>query len=171
MLQHAEKKPHPLNNQTMGLLLIYASSEKNRMLACRFGEHRDNSRNSQSVFLVVYLLLILYSSLGNRISALGTELISSYKRSTTFTAYRLYWLLWLYWLLRLYWLALELSLLLHWLALELSLLLWLHWLALELSLLLWLHWLSLELSLLWWYISIHILLWHSLISVHHFLSD
>jgi len=22
--------------------------------ACRFGEHRDNSRNSQSVFLVVY---------------------------------------------------------------------------------------------------------------------
>ena len=158
MLQHAEKKPHPLNHQTMGLLLIYASSEKNRMLACRFGEHRDNSRNSQSVFLVVYLLLISYSSLCNRISALGTKLISSYKRSTTFTAYRLYWLLWLYWLLRLYWLALELSLLLHWLALELSLLLWLHWL-------------SLELSLLWWYISIHILLWHSLISVHHFLSD
>ena len=34
--------------------MIYASSEKNRMLACRFGEHRDNSRNSQSVFLVVY---------------------------------------------------------------------------------------------------------------------
>ena len=170
MLQHAEKKPHPLNHQTMGLLLIYASSEKNRMLAYRFGEHRDNSRNSQSVFLVVYasssqsvflvvyLLLISYSSLCNRISALGTKLISSYKRSTTFTAYRLYWLLWLYWLLRLYWLALELSLLLHWLALELSLLLWLHWL-------------SLELSLLWWYISIHILLWHSLISVHHFLSD
>ena len=166
MLQHAEKKPHPQNNQTMGLLLIYASSEKNCMLACRFGEHRDNSRNtlceflvvyassSQSVFLVVYLLLISYSSLCNRISALGTKLISSYKRSTTFTAYRLYWLLWL-----------------HWLALELSLLLWLHWLALELSLLLWLHWLSLELSLLWWYISIHILLWHSLISVHHFLSD
>ena len=121
MLQHAEKKPHPLNNQTMGLLLIYASS-------------------SQSVFLVVYLLLILYSSLCNRISALGTELISSYKRSTTFTAYRLYWLLWLYWL------TLELSLL-------------------------WRHWLSLKLSLLWWHISIHILLWHSLISVHHFLSD
>lgn len=24
------------------------------MLACRFGEHRDNSRNSQSVFLVVF---------------------------------------------------------------------------------------------------------------------
>ena len=140
MLQHAEKKPHPLNNQTMGLLLIYASNEKNRMLACRFGEHRDNSRNSQSVFLVVYLLLISYSSLCNRISALGTKLISSYKRSTTFTAYRLYWLLWLYWL------ALELPLL-------------------------WRHWLSLELSLLWWHISIHILLWHSLISVHHFLSD
>ena len=113
MLQHAEKKPHPLNNQTMGLLL--------------------------------YLLLISYSSLCNRISALGTKLISSYKRSTTFTAYRLYWLLWLYWL-----------------ALELSLLLWRHWLSLELSL---------ELSLLWWHISIHILLWHSLISVHHFLSD
>lgn len=33
---------------------IYASSEKNRMLACRFGEHRDNSRNSQSVFRVVF---------------------------------------------------------------------------------------------------------------------
>ena len=160
MLQHAEKKPHPLNNQTMGLLLIYASSEKNRMLACRFGEHRDNSRNSQSVFLVVYLLLISYSSLCNRISALGTKLISSYKRSTTFTAYRLYWL------------ALELPLLWrHWLSLELSLLLWRHWLSLELSLLLWRHWLSLELSLLWWHISIHILLWHSLISVHHFQSD
>ena len=130
MLQHAEKKPHPLNNQTMGLLLIS------------------------------------YSSLCNRISALGTKLISSYKRSTTFTAYRLYWLLWLYWL------ALELPLLWrHWLSLELSLLLWRHWLSLELSLLLWRHWLSLELSLLWWHISIHILLWHSLISVHHFLSD
>ena len=37
-----------------GVSFIYASSEKNRMLACRFGEHRDNSRNSQSVFLVVY---------------------------------------------------------------------------------------------------------------------
>ena len=37
------------------LFSIYASSEKNRMLACRFGEHRDNSRNSQSVFLVVYM--------------------------------------------------------------------------------------------------------------------
>ena len=35
------------------LFFVYASSEKNRMLACRFGEHRDNSRNSQSVFLVV----------------------------------------------------------------------------------------------------------------------
>ena len=140
MLQHAEKKPHPLNNQTMGLLLIYASSSQSVFLVVY-------ASSSQSVFLVVYLLLILYSSLCNRISALGTELISSYKRSTTFTAYRLYWLLWLYWLLRLYWLALELSLLL------------------------WLHWLSLELSLLWWYISIHILLWHSLISVHHFLSD
>ena len=104
MLQHAEKKPHPLNHQTMGLLLI------------------------------------LYSSLRNWISALGAELISSYKRSTTFTAYRLHWLLWLYWL------ALELPLL-------------------------WRHWLSLELSLLWWHISIHILLWHSLISVHYFLSD
>ena len=34
---------------------FYASSEKNRMLACGFGEHRDNSRNSQSVFLVVAL--------------------------------------------------------------------------------------------------------------------
>ena len=31
--------------------MIYASSEKNRMLACGFGEHRDNSK---SVFLVVY---------------------------------------------------------------------------------------------------------------------
>ena len=145
MLQHAEKKPHPLNNQTMGLLLIYASSSQSVFLVVY-------ASSSQSVFLVVYLLLISYSSLCNRISALGTKLISSYKRSTTFTAYRLYWLL------RLYWLALELSLLLHWLALELSLLLWLHWL-------------SLELSLLWWHISIHILLWHSLISVHHFLSD
>ena len=136
-----------------GVSFIYASSEKNRMLACRFGEHRDNSRNSQSVFLVVYasssqsvflvvyLLLISYSSLCNRISALGAELISSYKWSSTFAAYRL------------------------------SRLLWLYWLALELSLLLWLHWLSLELSLLWWHISIHILLWHSLISIHHFLSD
>ena len=28
-------------------------TQKNRMLACRFDEHRDNSRNSQSVFLVV----------------------------------------------------------------------------------------------------------------------
>ena len=38
-----------------GSFFFYASSEKNRMLACRFGEHRDNSRNSQSVFLVVYM--------------------------------------------------------------------------------------------------------------------
>ena len=38
-----------------GVSFIYASSEKNRMLACRFGEHRDNSRNLQSVFLVVAL--------------------------------------------------------------------------------------------------------------------
>ncbi len=38
------------------LFFVYASSEKNRMLACRFGEHRDNSRNSQSVFLVVYVV-------------------------------------------------------------------------------------------------------------------
>ena len=37
-----------------GSFFFYASSEKNRMIACRFGEHRDNSRNSQSVFLVVY---------------------------------------------------------------------------------------------------------------------
>ena len=122
MLQHAEKKPHPLNNQTMGLLLIYASSSQSVFLVVY-------ASSSQSVFLVVYLLLILYSSLCNRISALGTELISSYKRSTTFTAYRLYWLLWLYWLLRLYWLALELSLLLHCLALEMYLMLLLKCLA------------------------------------------
>ena len=38
-----------------GSFFFYASSEKNRMIACRFGEHRDNSRNSQSVFLVVYM--------------------------------------------------------------------------------------------------------------------
>ena len=106
----------------------------------------------QSKLLTFFYLVC--SSLCNRISALGAELISSYKRSSTFAAYRLSRLLWL-----------------HWLSLELSLLLWLHWLALELSLLLWLHWLSLELSLLWWYISIHVLLWHSLISIHHFLSD
>jgi len=42
------------NKRKFVILFIYASSEKNRMLACRFGEHRDNSRNSQSVFLVVY---------------------------------------------------------------------------------------------------------------------
>ena len=35
------------------VFFFYAGSEKNRMLACRFDEHRDNSRNSQSVFLVV----------------------------------------------------------------------------------------------------------------------
>ena len=99
----------------------------------------------QSKLLTFFYLVC--SSLRNRISALGAELISSYKWSSTFAAYRLSRLLWLYWLLRL------------------------HWLALELSLLLWLHWLSLELSLLWWYISIHVLLWHSLISIHHFLSD
>ena len=116
-------------------------------------QNRSPILNNQTMGLLLYLLLISYSSLCNRISALGTKLISSYKRSTTFTAYRLYWLLWLYWL------ALELPLL------------WRHWLSLELSLLLWRHWLSLELSLLWWHISIHILLWHSLISVHHFLSD
>ena len=38
-----------------GVSFIYASSEKNRMLACRFGKHCDNSRNSQSLFLVVVL--------------------------------------------------------------------------------------------------------------------
>ena len=38
----------------MAILFVYVSSEKNRMLACRFDEHRDNSRNSQSVFFVVY---------------------------------------------------------------------------------------------------------------------
>ena len=48
------------------LLFVYASSEKNlrekkepsllerTSFLLRFGEHRDNSRNSQSVFLVVY---------------------------------------------------------------------------------------------------------------------
>ena len=35
------------------VFFFYASSEKNCMLACRFDEHRDNSRNLQSVFLVV----------------------------------------------------------------------------------------------------------------------
>ena len=47
------------------LLFVYASSEKNlrekkepsllerTSFLLRFGEHRDNSRNSQSVFLVV----------------------------------------------------------------------------------------------------------------------
>ena len=37
---------------------FYASSGKNRMPACRFGEHCDNSRNSQSVFLELVRLLI-----------------------------------------------------------------------------------------------------------------
>ena len=43
-----------VNEAEKSSFFVYASSEKNRMLACRFGEHRDNSRNSQSVFLVVY---------------------------------------------------------------------------------------------------------------------
>ena len=50
------------------LLFVYASSEKNlgekkepsllerTSFLLRFGEHRDNSRNSQSVFLVVYVV-------------------------------------------------------------------------------------------------------------------
>ena len=50
------------------LLFVYASSEKNlrekkepsllerNSFLLRFGEHRDNSRNSQSVFLVVYVV-------------------------------------------------------------------------------------------------------------------
>ena len=42
-----------MNEAEKSSFFFYASSEKNRMLACRFGEHRDNSRNSQSVFLVV----------------------------------------------------------------------------------------------------------------------
>ena len=46
-----------------GGFFFYASSEKNRMLACRFDEHRDNSRNSQSVFLVVAFLYFLNLSL------------------------------------------------------------------------------------------------------------
>ena len=163
-----EKKPHPLNHQRMGLLVVYM-----RILQSK---------------LPTFFYLVC-SSLCNRISALGTELISSYKWSSAFAAYRLSRLLRLCrlalelsLLLRLHWLSLELSLLLrlhwlslllwlHWLSLELSLLLWLHWPSLELSRLLWRHWLSLELSLLWWYISIHVLLWHSLISIHHFLSD
>ena len=49
------------------LLFVYASSEKNlrekkepsllerTSFLLRFGEHRDNSRNSQSVFLVVLM--------------------------------------------------------------------------------------------------------------------
>ena len=50
------------------LLFVYASSEKNlrekkepsllerTSFLLRFGEHRDNSRNSQSVFLVVQVV-------------------------------------------------------------------------------------------------------------------
>ena len=45
-----------VNEAEKSSFFVYASSEKNRMLACRFGEHRDNSRNSQSVFLVVYIV-------------------------------------------------------------------------------------------------------------------
>ena len=45
-----------MNAAEKSSFFVYASSEKNRMLACRFGEHRDNSRNSQSVFLVVYVV-------------------------------------------------------------------------------------------------------------------
>lgn len=35
-------------------LFICADSDKNRMPACRFGEHRDNLRNSLNVFFIVY---------------------------------------------------------------------------------------------------------------------
>ena len=45
-----------MNAAEKSSFFVYASSEKNRMLACRFGERRDNSRNSQSVFLVVYVV-------------------------------------------------------------------------------------------------------------------
>ena len=48
------------------VFFFYASSEKNRMLACRFDEHRDNSRNSQSVFLVVYMIALIYKGLFSR---------------------------------------------------------------------------------------------------------
>lgn len=34
---------------------IYASSDENGMLACAFEEHRYNLRNSQSVFLMVFV--------------------------------------------------------------------------------------------------------------------
>ena len=51
-----KRTPSDWNIQPGGVLSIYASSEKNRMLACRFGEHRDNSGNSQSVFLVGCIL-------------------------------------------------------------------------------------------------------------------
>ena len=45
-----------MNAAEKSSFFVYTSSEKNRMFACRFGEHRDNSRNSQSVFLVVYVV-------------------------------------------------------------------------------------------------------------------
>lgn len=35
-------------------LFICAYSDKDRMPACRFGEHRDNLRNSLNVFFIVY---------------------------------------------------------------------------------------------------------------------
>ena len=56
------------------LLFVYASSEKNlrekkepsllerTSFLLRFGEHRDNSRNSQSVFLVVMGFSLLSAS-------------------------------------------------------------------------------------------------------------
>ena len=47
------------------------------MLACRFGEHRDNSRNSQSVFLVVITVLfaaaVLIESRVTCIEVLGVK--------------------------------------------------------------------------------------------------
>ena len=51
-----------VNEAEKSSFFVYASSEKNRMLACRFGEHRDNSRNSQSVFLVVMGFSLLSAS-------------------------------------------------------------------------------------------------------------
>ena len=60
-----------------GTFFFYASSEKNRMLACKFGEHRDNSRNSQSVFLVVIAVLfaaaVLIESRVTCIEVLGVK--------------------------------------------------------------------------------------------------
>ena len=56
------------------LFFVYASSEKNlrekkessllerTSFLLRFGEHRDNSRNSQSVFLVVQVVRHLYEA-------------------------------------------------------------------------------------------------------------